>query len=71
MLYRGIGRGLVTRRNGRHLGLKSIAAPGDRFDQPRAVASKRSSQFADALHQRIVGGSKIRPNRRKQLVFRD
>ena len=40
-------------------------------DQARPVVSERPSQFADALHQRIIRDGNIRPDCGKELVLRD
>lgn len=49
----------------------ALAAARNRPDQARSVISKRPSQFADALHQRIVRDGEIRPDRGKELALRD
>ena len=51
--------------------LKPVASAGYRLDEPLALVGKRTPQFADALHQDVIGDGDVRPHRREQFVLRD
>jgi hypothetical protein len=54
-----------------HRRIKSITPAGDRLDQSWTIVPKLPPQFADALHQGVVRDGQIRPDRCKELVFRN
>jgi hypothetical protein len=50
---------------------ETIAAARYGPNEARPVLAERSPQFADALHQHVVGDGETGPDRRKKLLFRD
>ena len=69
---RVVERLFINKSGDRHRGIQAIAASRNGPDQTLAVARiQRPPQFADALHQRVVGDREIRPDRCEKLVLRD
>ena len=69
--WRGCGPGLNIRFNFEHIGFKSVAPARNSPDQMCAVLSKALSQFANALHQHIVGYCEVWPDCGKPFLFRN
>ena len=57
--------------NDGHWRFEPIAAPRNGPDQTRAISSECSPELADALHERIIRDSEVRPNGVKKLILGD
>lgn len=59
----------ISSGNDCHSSVEPVTAARNCLDQVRAIVPEFSSQFTNALHERIVGDGQIGPNRCKNLIF--